>query len=139
MAMWSRAAGGVRLPPVALAAVGMLLMAACAIGLARNDGVLLMGDRYSAGSVRVGQPIDHAVQIWNTKLAPIEISVEPACGCTLGLLGNRRLAPLRGTVLRVHLDTAGMAPGPHAKDVALRIRAGHRTWTQRYILRFIVR
>jgi len=91
-----------------LALLALFLPAICLAQSAGQPRLSLDPRSYDFGRIAPAQPVTHAFKASNSGSAPLTITkVNPSCGCTSSVVGQRTLAPGESTLLEVTFNPAG--------------------------------
>lgn len=123
---------------------GLLWSSAIAVGNAKTGQRLwIFGAKVTNPAVEGGKA-KGSLLVSNPGLAPVEVRVEPGCGCESLTPGSFRLDGLTSRSIEYTIDLADSAPGYRTKGLGLICHIGAstepgRTWEEPIVLAFEVR
>lgn len=128
-----------RFGPPMLITLGVLWLLQGVLAHTGNHGVIIRNLDYDAGRVKGGAVVTDTVRLTNLSFAPVDVSVQPSCGCTVADVPEQPVPALHGSAIKLTVDTTGMTKGAQVKKVLLRMQGERHTWEQIATIRFSLR
>jgi len=119
---------------LSIAAVILLLLA---IVPSTPYGIWVSG--HDAGQVGLNSTFSHTFTIYNLTRHSVLMSTFPTCGCTTAELMRVHVPGFVHRAVTVSINTEGIRPGRHTRQVILFFESGSFSWHQIAAVDFVVK
>jgi hypothetical protein len=113
-------------------------VAGIAMQLASGPRVLIAGRNVFAGDVVLGSLVTSHVLLINVSQHPVNVSLDPFCGCTTVMRDPLDIKPFSFVRIPIRITTVGLHVGKYSKGVGLLFASGNDEWAETVSLRLNV-